>query len=334
MRISRWVAPPAKALAAVALCAAAAAPAARAEIVEEIVASVNGQIITRSELLQRENTVIAQLSSRLVGDDLERQTEQARRTLLTDMIREVILLQRAEILGLELEKVFQQALTQLKEQQGIKTQEELDEVLKEEGISKDELKETLLRYNVPDIMVNLEVREKIAVTDPEVAEHFEKNREQYRTEESFAIQEIVLTQENRTPQELADLAAKVMEESRAGTPFNELVVKYSQAPSRFNDGKIGPLKRGDLAPELEAAALALKPGEVSEPRATRAGYHIVRLESYTAPKEPSLEEARPKIVSALKQQRFAEAIEKYFKMLHETNRIKINPNYKQYAQES
>lgn len=181
---------------------------ARAAIVEEIAASVNGRIITRSQLLQREAQLMAQLNARFVGDELDHQVEQARGTLLTDMIREEILIQRAEILGLELDKVFSQALTQLKEQQHIETQEELDKVLEEEGISKEELKDTLLRFNVPDIMVNLEVRDKISVTDQEIEEQFAKNKEKYRVAESFSIQEIVLTAENRTPQELKDLAAK------------------------------------------------------------------------------------------------------------------------------
>ena len=303
---------------------------ARAVIVEEIAASVNGRIISRSQLLQRETQLMAQLHSRFVGDELDKKVEEARGSLLTDMIREEILIQRAEILGLELDKVFNQALTQLKEQQHIETQEELDKVLEEEGISKEELKETLLRFNVPDIMVNLEVREKISVTEKEIEEQFEKNKEKYRVEESFNIEEIVLTSEDRTPQELKDLAAKVMEEVRAGTPYNELVVKYSQAPSRFQDGKMGPLKKGDLAAQIESAVLALKPGEVSEPIPTRAGIHIVKLASYTAPQEPTIENARSKITTEIKQQKFAAGVETYFKMLQETNRIDVNANYKTY----
>lgn len=310
------------------LCALA--PSARAAIVEEIAASVNGRIISRTRLLQRETQIMSQLHARFVGDELDKQVEQARGSLLTDMIREEVLIQRAEILGLELDKVFAQALTQLKEQQHIETQEELDKVLEEEGISKEELKETLLRFNVPDIMVNLEVRDKISVTDREVEEQFGKNKEKYRIEESFIIEEIVLTSEDRSQQELKDLAAKVMEEVRAGAPYNELVVKYSQAPSRFQDGKMGPLKRGELAAEIETVALALKPGEVSEPIPTRAGIHIVRLQSYTAPQEPTLENARPKITTELKQQKFAAGVENYFKMLQETNRIEVNANYKAY----
>ncbi len=306
----------------------------RAAVIEEIAAWVNGQIITRSELLERERQVVAQLSSRYVGDELDKEAERARANLLSDMIREVILLQRAEILGLELDKVYQQALSQLKEQQGIKTNEDLEALLKQEGITRQELRETLLRFNVPDIMVNLEVRDKISIKDQEVTDYFEKHREDFRIEESFTVQEIVLTQEGRTPEELTRLGATVMEESKAGTPFNELVVKYSQAPSRFKDGMMGPLKRGDLSAEIESAALALQAGAVSEPIPTKAGLHIIRLESHTLAKDPNLTDARTHITSKLKQEKFVVALTEYFKNLMESNLIEVNANYKQYDQRS
>lgn len=306
----------------------------RPVVVEEIAAWVNGEIITRSQVLERERTLVAQLSSRLVGEDLDREVARMRRTLLTDMIRELILMQRAEILGLELDKVYQQALAQLKEQQGIKTNEELERVLKEEGISKKELKETLLRYNVPDIMVNLEVRDKISVTDEEVTAYFEAHKGEFGADEQFSIREIVLTREGRTEEELQRLGAAVMEELRGGTSFNELVVKYSQAPSRFKDGLIGPFQRGDLVPEIEAAALALSVGEVSEPIPTAAGLHIIKLESHMPAREPDLEEARKTIVSRLKQEKFTKALRAYFEMLMETNRIEVNPLYRKFDQRS
>lgn len=306
----------------------------RAAVIEEIAAWVNGQIITRSQLLERERQVVAQLSSRYVGDELDKEAERARANLLSDMIREVILLQRAEILGLELDKVYQQALAQLKEQQGIKTNEDLESLLKQEGITRQELRETLLRFNVPDIMVNLEVRDKIAISDQEVTDYFEKHREDFRIEESFTVQEIVLTQEGRTPEELTRLGATVMEESKAGTSFNELVVKYSQAPSRFKDGMMGPLKRGDLSSEIESAALVLQPGAVSEPISTKAGLHIIRLESHTLAKDPNLTDARAHITSKLKQEKFVVALTEYFKNLMESNLIEVNANYKQYDQRS
>ena len=182
-------------------------------------------------------------------------------------------------------------------------------------------------------MVNLEVRDKISISDQEVTDYFEQHREEFRVEESFTVQEIVLTQDvNRDFS--TSLGATVIEESKAGTPFNELVVKYSQAPSRFKDGMMGPLKRGDLSSGIENAALALQPGGVSEPIRTKAGLHIIRLESHTLAKDPNLVDARAHITSTLKQQKFIAALTEYFKKLMESNLIEINSNYKQYDQRS
>ncbi len=313
-----------------AVVTAVAHGSARAAVIEEIVAQVNGKIITRSQLMEREQQVMAQVSSRLVGDELDAAVDRARRTLLTDMIREEILLQRAEILGLELEKVFQQALQQLKENQGIKTQDELDEVLRNEGLTRDELRETLLRYNVPEIMINLEVRDKISVTEEEVSEYFDKHKDSFKIEESFTISEIVLSEEGLSGRELAELAARVEAELKSGAKFNEMVVKYSRAPSRFKDGKIGPVPKGDLASDIEKAAEALKPGEVSPPLKTRAGYHIIRLEEHVLPQDPTLENSKQRILGKLKQEKFTGELRKFFSSLMDTNLIKVNPNYKQY----
>jgi len=305
-----------------------------AAVVEEIAAWVNGDIITRSELLQREQTMVSQLSSRLVGDELDKQLERARATLLTDMIREEILLQRAEVLGLELDKVFQQSLDQLKEQQGIKTNQELDDLLKQEGISRDELRDTLLHVNVPDIMVNLEVRDKVVVTDEEIEEYYKKHADEFKTQEEFMVREIVIVKEKHPGPELEEVGTKVTEAIASGTPFEEIVKKYSEAPSMLNEGLIGPLHRGDLLEEIETAALALQPGQVSGKISTLHAWHWVKLESLTDSKAGTLEMARGAITSRLKKEKFSGQIRKYFLMLMETNRIEVNPVYKDYDQRS
>ncbi|MFQ5701068.1 MAG: peptidyl-prolyl cis-trans isomerase [Acidobacteriota bacterium] len=314
------------------VAAAIGVTSAHAVIVEEIAAWVNGKIITRSQLLERERAMVSQISARAVGADLDRQLERMRATLLSDMIREEILMQRAEILGLELDKVVKQATEQLKQQQGIKTNAELEALLEKEGISKDELKDTLLRFNVPDVMINLEVRDKIVVTDEEVEDYFASHRGQFQTPETFSIREIVFTKKEHPPEELDSLGAKVMEELEAGTPFNELVVKYSEAPSRFKDGLIGPVHRGDLVREIEEAVLSLDVGQVSGPIPTPAGVHIVKLESHTQAEDPDLDEARGKVIRLIKRQKFKQALTDYFDMLMKSNRIEVNPLYAKYNQ--
>lgn len=308
------------------------APSARAEIIEEVAAFVNGQILTRSEMLDREVQIRQQLTRQFAGDDLEVKLEAARKNLLTDMIRETLLVQRAEIMGLDLDKVYQQAVDNLKEQQGIKTNDEMNALLKQEGLTQDELRKILLRFNIPDIMINLEVRQKIVVTNDELRAFFEKHREEFRVEESYKIREIVLLSEGHSDAELGEIAAKVKGELAGGTPFAELVLKYSEAPSRFQEGIIGPVGAADLSPALREAVSKMKQGDVSEPIQMPHGVHIVQLDTKTEAKEPDFEAVKTGIENKIKQEKFAGSMDDYWQRLYKENRISIPDRYRAFAE--
>ncbi|HZE89878.1 MAG TPA: peptidyl-prolyl cis-trans isomerase [Verrucomicrobiae bacterium] len=307
------------------------APPARADIIEEVAAFVNGQILTRSEIADREAQIRQQLTRQFAGDDLEAKIAEARKNLLTDMIRELLLVQRAEILGLDLDKVYQQAIDNLKEQQGIKTNDEMSALLKQEGLTQDELRKTLLRYNVPDIMINLEVRQKLVVTDEELKAYFDKHREEFRVEESYKIREIVLLSDGHTDPELDALSAQIKAELAAGTPFAELVLKYSEAPSRFQEGLVGPMSSADLSPTLRAAVEKMKPGDVSDPVAMPHGIHLIQLDTKTDAKEPDFEAVKTGIENKIKQEKFQAALEDYWQKLYRENRINIPEKYRAFA---
>ena len=303
----------------------------RAEILEEVAAFVNGQILTRSEMLEREAQVRQQLSRQFSGADLEAKIAESRKNLLTDMIRETLLVQRAEIMGLDLDKVYQQAVENLKDQQGIKTNDEMNVLLKQEGLTQDELRKILLRFNVPDIMINLEVRQKIVVSPEDLKAYFEKHRDEFRVEESYKIREIVLLSEGHTDEGLREIAAKIKAELAAGTAFAELVLKYSEAPSRFQEGIIGPMSATDFAPALRAAISKMKQGDVSEPIDTAHGLHFVQLDTKTEAQEPDLERVKAGIENKIKQERFQGALDEYWKKLYTENRIEIPERYRAFA---
>jgi peptidyl-prolyl cis-trans isomerase SurA len=303
----------------------------RGEIIEEIAAFVNGQTLTKSELAEREAQVRAQLSRQLSGLDLESRFNELKKNILTDMIREVLLVQRAEIMGLDLEKIYKQAVDNLKQQQSINTNDEFKALLRQEGIDEPELKKILLKFNVPDIMINLEVRQKIVVTPGEVEEYFNGHISEFRVEETYKFREIVILAEGHEEPEMQEIAGKLQAELDGGLAFAEAVLKYSEAPSRFQEGVIGPLPAEDLAPELRDAMNDLEAGKVAGPIRMRHGLHYVQLEARTSAKEPNLEEVRAGIEMKLKRERFPLELEAYWKSLYEENRIRIKPIYVAYA---
>jgi len=312
---------------AIALCATAV----RADVIEEVAAFVNGQILTRTEMLEREGQVRQQLARQFNGADLETKITDARKNLLTDMIRELLLVQRAEIMGLDLDKVYQQAVENLKDQQGIKTNDEMTNLLKQEGLTQDELRRILLRFNVPDIMINLEVRQKLVVTPEDMKSYFDKHLDEFRVLESYKIREIVLLSEGHTDAELKEIAGKIKAELAAGTTFAELVLKYSEAPSRFQEGIIGPMSAADLAPALRDVVSKMKQGDVSEPIDMAHGLHIVQLDTKTEAKEPDFEGVKAGIENKIKQDRFPVALEEYWARLYKENRIDIPERYRIFA---
>lgn len=325
---------PARAWAVLALAAvllAAFTGLARAEIIEEVVAWVNGQILTRSDLLERESQVLAQLSVQFSGAEFDERAVEVRKRILTDMVREVLLLQRAEIMGLDLDRVFKSALENLKEQQGIKTNDEMKKLLRQEGITNDELREILLRFNVPDIMINLEVRQKIVVSDEEVQGYFDEHREEFKMEETYTIREIVVLSEGHDRAGLEEIAGKIQTDLDAGLPFTEMVLKHSEAPSRFQEGSVGPLRAPDLTEELRGALRGLEEGGVAGPIWTPHGMHFVKMEARTEAKEPVLGDVRRGIEDRLKQLKFAGELEAFWERLYLENRIDVKPLYRAYA---
>jgi peptidyl-prolyl cis-trans isomerase C len=103
----------------------------------------------------------------------------------------------------------------------------------------------------------------------------------------------------------ADARAVITEIRRPGADFAEVARRRSTDPGARNGGDLGFFKRGDMIPEFEQAAFAMRPGEISSaPVRTQFGWHVIRLEERRAVAPPSYEESR----EALRQQAFEEGV--------------------------
>jgi parvulin-like peptidyl-prolyl isomerase len=323
--MNRWL----RVLLAVAL-AMLLAPPASAEIIDEVVANVNGEMISWVDITTREREIEADLKSRYSGDELAEAMRQEMETVLVDMINEKILYQRAESLGLDINMVFRRQTENFKKMNNIETNEELKQALERQGMSMDDFRKSVLRYGVPDAMISAEVRQKITIPDEEIQAYYQENLEAFAKSGHFTFREIALLMRDSDDEEdLVEKASEIAGEARSGTDFAELVKEHSEAGSKERGGLVDGLSVDDMAPTILEALNGLAPGEVSDPVVMPRAVMVLKLIEKEEANVRSLEEVRRAIESVLWRQQMKVEMDKYFRKLWEENHIKITPKYEE-----
>ncbi len=301
-------------------------PVCRAEILEEIVAKVNNSIITLSQFQARLDLFRQQLNRKYTGDELDAKLASSQEALLHNMVIENLLVQRADVL-LDMDKVKKNLLEDFKKQQKIESDAELDKLLKEQKMSRQDLLDTLARLSIPQMIINYEVRRKISVSEKEIQEYYSSHRSDFVKPERVTFREIVILFEDVTKQEAQARAEGVRRELDAGADFVGLVARESQTSSKEGGGLVGPFAKGELLPEIEKETFALKPGQLAGPIESARAFHIVKLESRDPEQVTPLPEARDGIIEKIRDEKFDDKVEEYLKKLWTDNFIYIFPKY-------
>jgi parvulin-like peptidyl-prolyl isomerase len=155
-----------------------------------------------------------------------------------------------------------------------------------------------------------EVLEKIDVTEAELRQYYENNRNQFTTPAEVTLREILIpvpTTERGVNVAESDAALARAEEVRkrllAGEPFPRLAAEVSSSPSKANGGLIGPIRLEDMAPAFQDILNKMNVGDTTEVVPTTAGFHILRLESRSETKTQTLEQARDAVSRRVAEQK-------------------------------
>jgi parvulin-like peptidyl-prolyl isomerase len=306
--------------------AAALCVPARAEVVEEIVAKVNNSIITRSQFEERLALYQEQLSRKYSGSELAAKVDAAADELLHNMIIETLLVQRGDVL-LDMDKVRKNLLDDFKKQQKIETDDELDRLLKEQNMSRQDLLETLVRLSIPQEIISYEVRRKISVSDKDMKAYYDEHHQEFVRPERVLFREIVILFEEANKAEARARAEAVRRELDAGGDFGEVASKESEVSSKERGGLVGPFGRGELRSEIEKVVFSLKPGELAGPIESSRAFHVVRLETKQPEEVTPLADAKEAITEKVRDTRFKENLETYLEGLWKENYIYVFPRY-------
>ena len=282
----------------------------RAEIIEQILVKVNGEIFTKSDLEQRQVAALRQkgqaidLKTDPGNTQLRKALDDITPQILVDAIDEMLIVQRGKELGYKLsDEQYKSVVDNIRKENKIETDEQFQAALKSENMTLADLRRNLERSMIVQRVQQNEVLTKIGVTDDEARAYYEAHKTEFTTPPTVTLREILVA----TPTDPkgvnvgADEAALAKAEeirrrvTAGGENFEKLAAEVSESPSKANGGLIGPLSVNDIAPDLRRMIEKMKPGDVAEPVRTSRGFQVLKLDAITATQVMSLDQAREQI---------------------------------------
>jgi len=301
---------------------------AQAEVIDSIVATVGDEAILQSEVVQEIAPVLESLRKTASNEaEFNRIAEKQLREALDQAIESKILLRQAMLAGAEIrEEAVEERIEEFRKR--FPSNEEFMKELERAGETLSDLRNRI-RKQILAIVMGMEKRrefeKEVEVSEQEVVEFYEENREQLAHPERVRVRRIFL-KAGSDPQERAAVKARMQEiqnELDAGASFVELAKAYSAGPDAENGGMLGWVVRGDLVEGLEKKAFALAEGEVSDVIETEFGFLLLKVEKKQEAGTPTLEEARTDIEPQIRARKADERYKKWIAELKKRSRVRV-----------
>jgi len=296
-----------------------------AEIVDGIVAVVNNEVITQTELNAILLPIYTQYKSTYSDEELLTKIDEAKKNILYQLIEDRLILQEAQKIGMPAtDEEVAERLEQIKSQ--FSSSEEFKSALASQGLTSADLKEKYREQIMIKKMVNREVRSRVSVTPIEIALFYEKNKDDFCVPAQVKVMTIMIRKNETDPEVNTDSLKKVkMIELKIaeGDDFAKLAREYSQDPSAVGGGDMGYISKGQMMKKIDEVIFSLQPGEISETIETPVGYHVFKIVEVKEAGAESFDEARMQIENYLFQEKAKERFDEWMTNLKENAYISV-----------
>ncbi|HZJ33782.1 MAG TPA: peptidyl-prolyl cis-trans isomerase [Vicinamibacterales bacterium] len=304
----------------------------RAEVIEQVLVKVNGEIVSKSDFEQRLTSSLARPEYANAKTDFELQKAIGELTpdLILEAVDELLLIQRGRELNYSLSDAqFKEILENIKKQNNLTEEAQFQAALKQEGMTLADLRRNIERSMMISQVQSAEVTQKLSATEEEAREYFEAHRSDFTTPSEVMLREILIevpatdrgvsvAQDEEAKAKAEDVRQRLLK----GEPFPRLAAEVSSSASKANGGLIGPIHMDELAPQLQQLLGKLKVGEIADVIRTTRGYQILKIESRTEVKSRTFEEARNDIGRRVIDGKSRAALQKYLDELRAQADIK------------
>lgn len=321
-------------LLAVSLCAAplSIAVAADVHLVEEIVAKVNSDIITRGELARTRNEIEAELRQQgLTGPKLS-QGLRERSAYFRDQIDQLLLVQKAKDLNVNVDSEVTKRIAEMQVRSGISDPDKFHDFVREQmNMPFEDFRQQLKNQILTQRVIGEEISSKIAVPVPEKRKYYEEHKSDFVRDEQVYLQQILISTEGKTPAQVAaaekkakDIAAR----ARKGEKFADLASTNSDdLETARNGGELPPYKRGQLMKQIEDVVFKQNKGYVTDPIRVPTGFLVLKVVERYEKGQATFEEVENEINERLLMPQMSVKVRTYLTKLRQEAFLEIKPGY-------
>jgi len=301
-------------------------------VVEDVIARVNDQIITRSDVERAQ----LELDHETQGQNMSpADIADKQQNLLRDLIDQQLLLSKGKELSINVDAQVITQLDEIRKQNHFATMEDLEKAAQEQGVSFEDFKANIRNNLITQQVVRDEVGRRLQFTHADAVKYYNDHKADFTQPESVKLSEILIATpapDGQLPDDATVAAAKakaddVAAKLKAGASFDDLAKTMSNGPTAAQGGDLGEFKRGALAQIMEDKTFGQPVGTVTDPIRTKQGFVLLKVTAYTAGGVQPLADVEDQVEQAVYMEQMQPAMRAYLTEMREDAYIDIKPGF-------
>lgn len=306
--------------------------AAEIGVVEEIIAKVNGDIITRSEVDRSRKQLEAELRQRgVAAADLQKALAEREKDLLRERIDQLLLIQKGKELNINVDSDVSKYLAELQLQSKVADPEKFQQWVRENtGQAYEDFRSEVRNGFLTQRVVRQEVGGRITIPRSELQKYYEAHKDEFVRKDTVFLREILLSTEGKDAAGVAAAEKKARDLSaraKKGEKFTELARQHSESVTKEQYGELGGFERGKLNPQIENIVFAQERGFVTDPIRVSNGFLILKVEEKHKAGQATFEEVENEVMEKLYMPKFQPQVREYLTKLRQEAFLEIKPGY-------
>ncbi|MBV9611653.1 MAG: peptidylprolyl isomerase [Acidobacteriaceae bacterium] len=299
---------------------------------DQIVAKVNGDIISQDELQRMDRELTQEMKQqRGGGAELQQEYEKQEKALLARRIDELLLIQKAKELNINVDSEISKYVANLQRQSGITDPDKFHEwVRQQSGRSYEDFLAEAKDQAMTREVIGQEVGRHVNFSDKEIEDYYNAHKQEFVRDEKVYLSEILISTQGKDAEATAAAekkAKQMADQASKGERFSDLARDNSDAVTAKDGGALGGYKQGDLAKQIEDVVWKLPKGAVTQPIKMATGFEIFKIEDHTKAGLEPLAEARAEIENRLYGPKMEPKVREYLTQLRRQAFLQIKPGY-------